>query len=416
MKIRTLLLGSAAVLALAGVAQAAAPATATKPAAAAKPAAPVKPAATVKPVAYVTVCDAFGLGFFYIPGQMNTCFRLQGQIRYDINFHSRDTVGPWATTTSPHEAAWDSQAQGQLTFTARRMTDHGDLIGVVRVVATSNNGSTIQVATSNAAGANGDCYGQITKGVNNFCRVPVDRYMTMDRAYIQYGGLEVGYNSSAYGSGTTKHVNLAWELGGHDFVLGFEDPRDRWGSRLPRYYWVPDVIASLSGDLPAKGRGTWGLSAGVAEVQVPNTPATVFTAGGNPGLLVWGASARTTINTPLIGKGDQLTFSGTIGTGCAFVSDGCGQGTNSTGALMYQGIAQFLHVFTPTLRAQVRLRYTDPNPSQVRTDLQTQVTWTPINVGGFSVQNQLTANTTLFGTAPVPPTTLEGQIRFQLQY
>jgi hypothetical protein len=368
----------------------------------------------VKPVAYVTVCDAFGLGYFYIPGQMNTCFRLQGQIRYDINFHERDTVGPWATTTSPHFSQWDSQAQGQLTFTARRMTDHGDLIGVVRVVATSNNNSTIQLATG-AVGGGAPAPCTVSKGVGAYCRVPSDRYMQMDRAYIQYGGLEVGYNSSAYGSGTTKHVNFSWELGGHDFTLGFDDPRDRWGSRLPGYYWMPDVIASLSGDLPAKGRGTWGISGGLAEVQIPNQAA-----GNNLPGLVWGVSARTTINTPAIGKGDQLTISGTVGTGCAFVQDNCGSGTATTGAVMYQAIAQFRHVFTPNLNTQWRLRYTDPNPADPRTDLQAQLTWTPLNVGGFSMQNQLTANSTLFGydtdDFTRPPLELEGQIRFQLQY
>jgi hypothetical protein len=413
MKMKTLLLGSAAVLAMVGVAQAA------DTPAAARPAAPAK---AVKPVAYVTVCDAFGLGYFYIPGQMNTCFRLQGQIRYDINFHDKDTVGPWATTTSPHFAQWDSQAQGQLTFTARRMTDHGDLIGVVRVVATSNNNATIQVAAPRLGGApTSDCYGS-----SRYCRVPSDRYMQMDRAYIQYGGLEVGYNSSAYGSGTTKHVNFSWELGGHDFTLGFDDPRDRWGSRLPNYFWMPDVIASLTGDLPAKGRGTWGISAGIAEVQIPyvgNNPPQIF--GHNQPGLVWGVSARTTINTPAIGKGDQLTLSGTIGTGCAFVVDNCGQGTATTGNVLYQAIAQFRHVFTPNLNTQWRIRYTNRNnpaegPEEITTDLQGQLTWTPINVGGFSMQNQLTANSTLFGWDPAdfsrPPLELEGQIRFQLQY
>ena len=100
MKIKTLLLGSAAVLSAVGAAQAADTTPAPAPA---RPAAVVA-APAVKPVAYVTVCDAFGLGYFYIPGQMATCFRLQGQIQFSINFHTRDTGGPWATTTSPHEA------------------------------------------------------------------------------------------------------------------------------------------------------------------------------------------------------------------------------------------------------------------------------------------------------------------------
>ena len=95
-------------------------------------------------------------------------------------------------------------------------------------------------------------------------------------------------------------------------------------------------------------------------------------------------------------------------------------GTATTGATMYQVIAQFRHVFTPTFRTDLQLRYTDPQPAFERTDAQVQLTWTPVNVGGFSIQNQVTANTTLAtgsggpGASNTPA--LSGQVRFQLQY
>jgi len=411
MKIKTLLLGSAAVLSVVGAARAAD----TTPAPA--PARAVVAAPAVKPVAYVTVCDAFGLGYFYIPGQMATCFRLQGQIQFSINFHTRDTEGPYATTTSPHEAGWDSQAQGQLTFTAKRMTDHGDLTGVIRMVGLSSNSQNIAVAQLKG----GSCVG----GGSLNCRVPVDRYVQMDRAFITYGGLEVGYDNSAYGIGTTKQMTFSWDIGSVTARLGFDDPRDRWGSRLPRYYWMPDVIGSLNGDLPVKGRGNWGLSVGLANIQqwptaltgtggVPTASTDAAAAGTLPTFMAWGVSGRIQLNTNAIAKGDQLTFSGTVGTGCAFISNNCGQNTLSTGLTMYQVIAQFRHVFTPNLNSTWQIRYTDPNPRATITDAQAQVTWTPINVGGFSMQNQLTANTTLFNGTP--PVVLSGQIRFQLQY
>jgi hypothetical protein len=388
MRIKSALLGSAAVLSVVGVAQAADT--------------PAKPAQAVKPVAYVTVCEAFGLGYMYIPGQNQTCFRLQGQIQFSINFHTRDTVGPYSRNTDPHDAGWDSQAQGQLTFTARRMTDRGDLVGVIRMVGTSNNSSNAGLVKTDFGVANPtDDHG-----------ISTDRFVTIDRAYIQYGGLEVGYNSSLYGIGTTKHVNFTWDLGNIEAGLGFDDPRDRWGTRLASYFWMPDVIGSITGDLPASGRGTWGVSAGLANVPIPASAS-----GNNQQRLVWGVSARTTINLPEIAKGDQLTFSGTIGTGCAFISNNCGQGTQTTGNVMWQAVAQFRHVFTSTFRTDLQLRYTDRNrmvtPEEI-TDAQLQLTWTPVNVGGFSIQNQLTANTTLF--VDDPKGLLSGQIRFQLQY
>ncbi|MEM7693933.1 MAG: porin [Pseudomonadota bacterium] len=42
------------------------------------------PAPIVDPVDYVRVCDAFGVGFFYIPGT-ETCLRIAGRVRADYN-------------------------------------------------------------------------------------------------------------------------------------------------------------------------------------------------------------------------------------------------------------------------------------------------------------------------------------------
>ena len=38
----------------------------------------------MEPVEYVRVCDAYGSGFFYIPGS-ETCLRFDGYARYQIN-------------------------------------------------------------------------------------------------------------------------------------------------------------------------------------------------------------------------------------------------------------------------------------------------------------------------------------------
>ncbi|NJR13822.1 MAG: porin, partial [Phyllobacteriaceae bacterium] len=67
MKLKSLLLGSAAALVAVSGARAA-------DAIIAEP----------EPVEYVRVCDAFGAGFFYIPGT-ETCLKVGGYVRYDIN-------------------------------------------------------------------------------------------------------------------------------------------------------------------------------------------------------------------------------------------------------------------------------------------------------------------------------------------
>ncbi|KAB2715299.1 porin, partial [Brucella intermedia] len=66
MNIKSLLLGSAAALVAASGAQAADAIVAPEPEA----------------VEYVRVCDAYGAGYFYIPGT-ETCLRIHGYVRYD---------------------------------------------------------------------------------------------------------------------------------------------------------------------------------------------------------------------------------------------------------------------------------------------------------------------------------------------
>ena len=66
MKLKSLLFGSAAVLAAGTGAQAA-------------------DLPTVEPVEYVRICDAFGTGFFYIPGT-DTCLKLSGYVRVESHF------------------------------------------------------------------------------------------------------------------------------------------------------------------------------------------------------------------------------------------------------------------------------------------------------------------------------------------
>ncbi|MBX4869589.1 porin, partial [Rhizobium leguminosarum] len=64
MNIKSLLLGSAAALAVVSGAQAADAIVAAEP----------------EPVEYVRVCDAYGTGYFYIPGT-ETCLKIEGYIR-----------------------------------------------------------------------------------------------------------------------------------------------------------------------------------------------------------------------------------------------------------------------------------------------------------------------------------------------
>jgi opacity protein-like surface antigen len=69
MNIKSLLLGSAAALAAVSGAQAADAIVAAEP----------------EPMEYVRVCDAFGTGYFYIPGT-ETCLKVGGRVRFDAAY------------------------------------------------------------------------------------------------------------------------------------------------------------------------------------------------------------------------------------------------------------------------------------------------------------------------------------------
>jgi hypothetical protein len=105
MKLKSLLFGSAAVLAAGtGVAQAA-------------------DLPIVEPVEYVRICDAFGVGFYYIPGT-DTCLRVGGYVRVESHFVDGD-VGVFYAAPEGDVNNWTTRARGHIDLDARTQTDFG---------------------------------------------------------------------------------------------------------------------------------------------------------------------------------------------------------------------------------------------------------------------------------------------------
>ncbi len=105
MNIKSLLLGSAAALAAVS-AQAADAIIAAEP----------------EPMEYVRVCDAFGTGFFYIPGT-ETCLKVGGYIRFQVDF-GRDA-------NDFNDGDWDAWTRARVTFTSKSDTELGELTGFI---------------------------------------------------------------------------------------------------------------------------------------------------------------------------------------------------------------------------------------------------------------------------------------------
>jgi hypothetical protein len=115
MNIKSLLLGSAAALAAVSGAQAADAIVAAEP----------------EPMEYVRVCDAFGAGYFYIPGS-ETCLKIGGYVRFQVEFGEEiNGVGIYQPGAPLQNDAWDLQTQAYLTATAKTDTELGALTSVI---------------------------------------------------------------------------------------------------------------------------------------------------------------------------------------------------------------------------------------------------------------------------------------------
>lgn len=118
-------------------------------------------------VEYVRVCDAYGKGFFYIPGT-ETCLKIGGYLRYDAK--GGDNVykgGEFGT--------WQKKTRATLRFDARSETELGTLRSYIEARFQYNNGA-------------------------NDTSIP--------NAYIELGGFRIGVADEIFGSFTGYAGNV----------------------------------------------------------------------------------------------------------------------------------------------------------------------------------------------------------------
>ncbi|WP_367715283.1 porin [Nitratireductor sp. GISD-1A_MAKvit] len=154
MKLKSLLIGSAALAAAATGAKAADPIVVPEP----------------EPMEYVRVCDVYGAGFFYIPGT-ETCLKIGGMVRYQIDWHENDD-------------GWKKYARGELNIDARSETEYGTLGGFIKLRASSASGLPTPTPGLNDGGFLSN--GIVSSGVN------------LQQAIISLGGLSMGMSDTLY--------------------------------------------------------------------------------------------------------------------------------------------------------------------------------------------------------------------------
>ncbi len=122
-----------------------------------------------EPMEYVRICDAYGQGFFYIPGTEN-CLKFSGYVRVD--YQSRHFHADSATPTGDHRF----QYRGRLNIDARNETEWGTLRSQLRFQGDGGQSwSADDTFSSNDSG-------------------PTDAAIGIDRALISLAGFNIGYS------------------------------------------------------------------------------------------------------------------------------------------------------------------------------------------------------------------------------
>lgn len=115
MNIKSLLIGSAAALAVVSGAQAADAVVAAEP----------------EPMEYVRVCDAYGTGFFYIPGT-ETCLKIGGHLRFEKYYEK----------AKGSKAYYEWHTRARLQVEAKNDSEWGTVYSWIRLQGDSYNNNT----------------------------------------------------------------------------------------------------------------------------------------------------------------------------------------------------------------------------------------------------------------------------------
>jgi hypothetical protein len=227
MKLKSLLLGSAAALLTVGAAQAA--------------------DFGAEPVNYVRVCDAFGAGFYYAPGT-DTCIKISGWVRAEV------LIGNLPYGGVSGSVSYASHAFGmynQLQVTAASMTEYGPLIGYIAIE---------QGFFGNAPGSG------------------IGQFIGFDAATLQLGPFSAGWAWSSFsnnifatyhnapfsplGGNHTLFAQFSWAWEGMGVFIAAEDYRTRdFGGAGISTGQVPDIVGGVTfggGPFTAKVSAGWG--------------------------------------------------------------------------------------------------------------------------------------------------------------
>jgi len=313
------------------------------------------PSRKAAPVEYVRVCDAYGSGFYWIPGT-DTCLKVGGRVRVDAWFTPaknavvhRSTAGAgiaansFVSSNAVDQYGW--YARGIINMDARTQSAWGTVQTVFALrlqsasgLANTPPGYTGSVfAAGNASSATIEAayirFAGFTIGqaASNFTFLPPFQYHTMWTAGFPNGIRQLAYTAT-FGGGFSATIALEnrAELsnGQRPNTLGANPFTATGAVAAGGPQRLPAIVANLRVDQP------WG-SAMVSGAVIENTatfgnaPLAVV---GNAGPLVrrtgWAVSGGLRINLPMLAAGDSIQAWAAYGVGALSYVTNSGINTN----------------------------------------------------------------------------------------
>ncbi len=284
------------------------------------------PSRKAAPVEYVRVCDAYGAGFFFIPGTQ-TCLRIGGRVRADYAFVPAKTYNTAmsfagvptdaATTAAPdtdgqHTVGWE--ARGRINVDARTQTAYGTVqaafqlrmargTGVIAAVGSDSRSSTSSTLESAFIRFAGFTFGASR---DNFAFMPSLTYGAGHWASFGNGANQLAYTHS-FGGGFSATVALqdyrdtggsAWSQDGAS------------GSAATAYYVhnsLPQVNARLDWQ---QGWGELSVMGAVTDVSAANAAGVA-----DASKTVYALGAGLKLNLPMLANGSAIWFTGAYANG-----------------------------------------------------------------------------------------------------
>ena len=297
------------------------------------------PSGKASPVKYVQICDAYGSGFFTVPGT-DTCTRLGGAARFETQYTPGRNIYSIATGALTQSASLQDtngfEARGIIYVDSRTPTQLGDARTYVRIRAANTSGDRSQGAANNF-----DTSYKASSGSKTG--------ITLERAYVTWGGFTFGNMSSEWAglwpSGTfvggaadftagwtngvkglayTQHFGGGWTAN-----VSLQDRSDTGpnnGFSTPSGLTIPVQVSNTSVMTPSTGidligvirnEGAWGG----AEFNVMtgnNSVGTYNSLGaqtGNQSYASWAVNSTVQINLPMIAAGDAFYVNVGYGVG-----------------------------------------------------------------------------------------------------